>query len=74
MIQSGRHARARHHAPRMTTATFTVLDSAPGELIDQFRRLLFDMSYTADSAVRALLDLEGLKQWRSRAAPKATPS
>jgi len=42
---------------------FTVLDDAPGELIDRFRDLLFGMSY-ADPAVRPLLDLEGLKQWR----------
>jgi ABC-type phosphate/phosphonate transport system substrate-binding protein len=42
---------------------FTVLDGAPGELIDRFRDLLLGMSY-ADAAVRPLLDLEGLKQWR----------
>jgi len=41
---------------------FTVLDDAPAELVDTFRTLLLNMSY-ADSEVRPLLDLEGLKQW-----------
>jgi phosphonate transport system substrate-binding protein len=62
VIQSG-GTRVLATTPPYDHCNFTVLDSAPGELIDQFRRLLFDMSYT-DSAVRALLDLEGLKQWR----------
>lgn len=42
---------------------FTVLDGQPQALISQFRRLLFAMRYD-DAAVRHLLDLEGLKQWR----------
>jgi len=42
---------------------FTVLDDAPSELVNRFRELLLDMSYE-DSAVRPLLDLEGLKEWR----------
>jgi ABC-type phosphate/phosphonate transport system substrate-binding protein len=41
---------------------FTVLDDAPAAQIAQFRELLLDMSY-ADSEVRRLLDLEGLKRW-----------
>jgi ABC-type phosphate/phosphonate transport system substrate-binding protein len=42
---------------------FTVLDDAPAETIARFRDLLLAMSYD-DPAVRPLLDLEGLKQWR----------
>jgi phosphonate transport system substrate-binding protein len=40
----------------------TVSPFAPASLIDRFRDLLLSMSY-ADSAVRPLLDLEGLKTW-----------
>jgi phosphonate transport system substrate-binding protein len=49
--------------PTYDHCNFTVLDGAPRELIDRFRDLLLGMSY-ADPAVRPLLDLEGLKQWR----------
>jgi phosphonate transport system substrate-binding protein len=49
--------------PKYDHCNFTVLDGAPRELIDRFRDLLLGMSY-ADPAVRPLLDLEGLKQWR----------
>ncbi len=42
---------------------FTVLDGAPAERIAKFKELLLNMSYD-DPAVRPLLDLEGLKQWR----------
>jgi len=49
--------------PKYDHCNFTVLDSSPRELIDRFRDLLLGMSY-ADPAVRPLLDLEGLKQWR----------
>lgn len=42
---------------------FTVLDGAPVAVIARFRELLLGMSYD-DPAVRPLLDLEGLKQWR----------
>lgn len=42
---------------------FTVLDGAPTGLIERFRELLLGMRYD-DPAVRPLLDLEGLKQWR----------
>jgi ABC-type phosphate/phosphonate transport system substrate-binding protein len=49
--------------PKYDHCNFTVLDNAPRELVDQFRDLLLGMSY-ADPAVRPLLDLEGLKQWR----------
>ncbi len=49
--------------PKYDHCNFTVLDSAPAELIGQFRNLLLSMSY-ADPAVRPLLDMEGLKQWR----------
>jgi len=49
--------------PKYDHCNFTVLDGAPRKLIDRFRDLLLGMSY-ADPAVRPLLDLEGLKQWR----------
>ena len=49
--------------PEFDHCNFTVLDDAPHKLIDLFRKLLLGMSY-ADPAVRPLLDLEGLKQWR----------
>lgn len=43
---------------------FTVLSNAPHEAVIRFRELLLSMSYD-DPQVRPLLDLEGLKQWRS---------
>jgi len=42
---------------------FTVLAGAPAGLVGRFRELLLSMRYD-DPAVRPLLDLEGLKQWR----------
>jgi phosphonate transport system substrate-binding protein len=42
---------------------FTVLSTAPRELVQHFRELLFAMSYE-DAKVRPLMDLEGLKAWR----------
>jgi ABC-type phosphate/phosphonate transport system substrate-binding protein len=42
---------------------FTVLDGAPPKLVERFTELLLGMRYD-DAAVRPLLDLEGLKQWR----------
>jgi phosphonate transport system substrate-binding protein len=41
---------------------FTVLPTAPTELIAHFQSLLIDMSYD-DPQVRPLCDLEGLKAW-----------
>ncbi|HEY1338647.1 MAG TPA: phosphate/phosphite/phosphonate ABC transporter substrate-binding protein [Bryobacteraceae bacterium] len=49
--------------PKYDHCNFTVLDSAPAELVARLRSLLLGMSY-ADPAVRGLLDLEGLKEWR----------
>jgi ABC-type phosphate/phosphonate transport system substrate-binding protein len=40
----------------------TVIDTAPGDLVDRFAALLASMSY-ADPRVRPLLDLEGLTAW-----------
>ena len=62
VIQAGA-TRVLATTPKYDHCNFTVLDSAPRELIDRFRDLLLGMSY-ADPAVRRLLDLEGLKQWR----------
>ena len=42
---------------------FTIVDPAPRHLIDLFRSLLLNMSYS-DAEVRPLFDLEGLKQWQ----------
>lgn len=50
--------------PPYDHCNFTVLDGAPDGLVNRFRELLLGMSY-ADPAVRPLLDLEGLKQWRA---------
>jgi phosphonate transport system substrate-binding protein len=62
VIQAGA-TRVLATTPKYDHCNFTVLDGAPRELIDRFRYLLLSMSY-ADPAVRPLLDLEGLKQWR----------
>ncbi|HMG41331.1 MAG TPA: PhnD/SsuA/transferrin family substrate-binding protein [Acidimicrobiales bacterium] len=43
--------------------TMTVLDDAPEATVDRFVALLSAMSYD-DPAVRPLLQLEGLKEWR----------
>jgi phosphonate transport system substrate-binding protein len=42
---------------------FTVLESAPREMIVRLKELLLGMAYD-DPNVRPLLDLEGLKQWK----------
>jgi phosphonate transport system substrate-binding protein len=42
---------------------FTVLDGVNEAAVARFRELLFGMRYD-DPAVRPLMDLEGLKQWR----------
>ena len=42
---------------------FTVLEGAPADRIARFKELLLSMRYE-DPAVRPLLDLEGLKEWR----------
>jgi ABC-type phosphate/phosphonate transport system substrate-binding protein len=41
---------------------FTVLDGVPAPPLVRFTELLLAMSYD-DPSVRALLDMEGLKQW-----------
>jgi ABC-type phosphate/phosphonate transport system substrate-binding protein len=43
---------------------FTVSGQAPPALVDRFTELLLSMSYS-DPEVRPLLDLEGLKAWRT---------
>lgn len=43
---------------------FTVLDDAPAAEIARFRELLLGQSYS-DAQVRPLMDLEGLKAWRT---------
>jgi phosphonate transport system substrate-binding protein len=63
VIQAG-STRVLAITPQYDHCNFTVLDSAPGELVDRFRELLLGMSY-ADPSVRPLLDMEGLKQWRA---------
>jgi ABC-type phosphate/phosphonate transport system substrate-binding protein len=50
------------NTPAYDHCNFTVLDGAPAEQVYRFRELLLAMSY-ADSDVRPLLDMEGLKQW-----------
>ncbi len=63
VIQAG-STRVLATTPKYDHCNFTVLDSAPGELVHRFRELLLGMPY-ADPNVRPLLDLEGLKQWRA---------
>jgi phosphonate transport system substrate-binding protein len=63
VIQGGT-TRVLATTPKYDHCNFTVLDSAPRDLVDRFRELLLAMSY-ADPTVRPLLDLEGLKQWRA---------
>jgi phosphonate transport system substrate-binding protein len=41
---------------------FTVLDGAPGRLVDRFRELLLSMRYS-NLETRGLMDMEGLKAW-----------
>jgi phosphonate transport system substrate-binding protein len=62
VIQAGA-TRVLATTPKYDHCNFTVLDGAPGGLIEVFRDLLLGMSY-GDPAIRPLLDLEGLKQWR----------
>jgi hypothetical protein len=42
----------------------TIGPAAPADQVETFRQLLLSMSY-ADEALRPLLDLEGLKAWRT---------
>lgn len=56
-------ARVLTTTPRFDHCCFTVLDGAPGDLVERFRELILAMRYD-DPKVRALMDLEGLKQWR----------
>ena len=49
---------------RYDHCNMTVLEDSPAQpLVDRFRDLLLSMDY-GDAAVRTLLDLEGLKEWR----------
>jgi phosphonate transport system substrate-binding protein len=56
-------ARVVAHTPSYDHCNFTVLDRAQPQAVGRFRDLLLAMSY-ADPAVRPLLDLEGLKEWK----------
>jgi ABC-type phosphate/phosphonate transport system substrate-binding protein len=49
---------------RYDHCNFTVLDGAPDALVARFVDLLLSMRYD-DPIARPLLDLEGLKQWRT---------
>ena len=53
-----------HQTGKYDHCNFTILDDAPRPLIAKFRELLLSMSYD-DEAVRPLLDMEGLKAWKS---------
>ncbi|HWC11285.1 MAG TPA: PhnD/SsuA/transferrin family substrate-binding protein, partial [Acidimicrobiales bacterium] len=56
--------RVLSQTPVYDHCNFTVVGPAPASgLLDRFRDLLLGMSYD-DPGVRALLDLEGLKEWR----------
>jgi ABC-type phosphate/phosphonate transport system substrate-binding protein len=49
--------------PLYDHCTMTIVDTAPAAEADRFVELLLSMSY-ADSEVRPLLDLEGLRVWK----------
>jgi ABC-type phosphate/phosphonate transport system substrate-binding protein len=49
--------------PNYDHCNFTILDNAPADQVNQFRRLLLEMKYD-NPGVRPLLDLEGLKAWK----------
>ncbi len=55
--------RVLFQTPAYDHCNFTVLDDAPADRVDRFVELLLGMSY-GDPAVRPLLDMEGLKEWR----------
>jgi ABC-type phosphate/phosphonate transport system substrate-binding protein len=50
--------------PTYDHCNFTVSPNAPRQLVDRFQELLLGMSY-GDAKVRPLMDLEGLKEWRT---------
>jgi ABC-type phosphate/phosphonate transport system substrate-binding protein len=50
--------------PTFDHCNFTVTSSAPSQLVERFRMLLLQMSYT-DPEIQPLLDMEGLKHWRA---------
>ena len=61
---AGRAQRAcSPQTPAYDHCNFTVLDAPRRRSCERFRELLLGMSYD-DPAVRPLLDLEGLKEWR----------
>ncbi len=49
--------------PNFDHCNFTVTDQSPQMLVNRFRTLLLEMSYT-DPDIRPLFDMEGLKVWR----------
>ena len=55
--------RVLSQTPRYDHCNMTVTDTAPAGVVEHFADLLLSMSY-ADPAVRPLLDLEGLTEWR----------
>jgi phosphonate transport system substrate-binding protein len=61
-VLSAGATRVLAQTPPYDHCAMTLVDTAPAELADRFVELLLSMSY-ADSAVRPLLDLEGLKAW-----------
>lgn len=62
-LPAGR-TRVLAQTPPYDHCNFTITSRAPEASIARFRQLLSAMSY-ADAAVRPLLDLEGLKEWRA---------
>jgi ABC-type phosphate/phosphonate transport system substrate-binding protein len=50
--------------PAYDHCNFSVSPGAPANLIAQYKRMLLSMSY-ADAEIRPLLDLEGLKEWKT---------
>jgi len=55
--------RTLHQTGKYDHCNFTIFDDAPSDRVARFRELLLAMRYD-DPAVRRLLDLEGLKEWK----------
>lgn len=61
-IPSGR-VRVLAQTPAYDHCNMSVINTAPRDLVEEFKKVMLSMSY-ADPEVRPLLDLEGLTRWQ----------
>lgn len=61
-IPSGR-VRVLAQTPAYDHCNMSVINTAPKDLVEEFKKVMLSMSY-ADPEVRPLLDLEGLTRWQ----------